>query len=180
MLHSLFGDIRNEPLPPVVERATILGYGGLMPFALLMFVLWFSPAMMAPALTGRLLNWGMIYSAVILSFMGGIHWGIAVLLDRMGDEENPVMERLTGAVIPALIAWIAVIPDNLLPTGSIAPVLRFVLMLFAFLYLLVADRESVRLGLLPEWYGRLREKITFFLTMIMMLIIVRLFQLYGI
>ena len=179
MFNSLFSDIRDEAMTPVEARTTLLGYGGLIPFFTLLILLWLPSSLIGSTTLVRALNWGMMYSAISLSFMGGIHWGIALMMEREERPLGPVLERFSGSVMPALIGWIALVPDQLLAGSSISGVWRFGLMLFAFLYLLVADRQSVRYGLLPEWYGRLREKLTFFLSMTLLLIIIRLYQLYG-
>ncbi|GEM_PF-398899 len=179
MLNSLFGDIRNTPLPPIERQATILAYSGLAPFFALFLVVWLTPSLFSLETGTQILYWGLMYSAILLSFMGGIHWGIALMLTKGNTEITPILERFSGSLLPAIIGWIAIIPGSLLGTISIPPFWRFALMFFAFLYLLIADQRSVRNGLLPQWYGRLREKITFFLVMLLLLIMVRLFQVYG-
>jgi hypothetical protein len=81
-----------------------LGYGGLVPFVGLTLALWFLPvpqqAMAATVL--------LAYSASILSFIGAIHWGLA-----MRDTSGPRTAMLLWGVVPSLMAWIAL----LLPTG---------------------------------------------------------------
>jgi uncharacterized protein DUF3429 len=178
MLNSLFGDIRNDPLPPIERQATILAYSGLVPFFALFIVVWLTPGLIDIGPGTQIIYWGMMYGAILLSFMGGIHWGIALMQTRENRDLTSILERFSGSLLPAIIGWIAIIPSYLLGPVIIPSFWRFALMLFAFIYLLIADQRSVRNGLLPKWYGRLREKITFFLAMILLLIIVRLFQLY--
>ncbi len=179
MLNSLFGDIRNTPLPPIERQATILAYSGLAPFFALFLVVWLTPSLIDIEPGTQFLYWGLMYGAILLSFMGGIHWGIALMMTKDHGEVSPILERFSGSLLPAIIGWIAIIPGALLGTVSIPPFWRFAMMLFAFLYLLIADQRSVRNRVLPQWYGRLREKITFFLIMLLLLIMVRLFQVYG-
>jgi Protein of unknown function (DUF3429) len=63
--------------------ATRLGYAGLVPFVLLAALLWIVQADLRPWLTIALTS----YTALIATFLGGIHWGIT----------------------PSLIAWLGLI-----------------------------------------------------------------------
>ena len=84
--------------------ARVLGLAGLLPFvagaaalALLQapgLRLWAGTALIA-------------YGALIASFLGGIHWGLAM------QGTPPVNTRLAWGVVPSLLAWVAV----LLPVG---------------------------------------------------------------
>ena len=179
MLHSLFSDIRDEPLPPIVERVTFLGYAGLLPFMGAMAVMWMSPAIFDGGFSYRMTQWTLVYGAIVLSFMGGIHWGVALMLAQLEAREQTILDRLTGSVVPAILAWMAVIPDFIYGNFAVATVWRFGLLLAAFVYLLEADNRSVFLGVLPAWYGPLRQKLTFFLAMILLLIMVRQVQMTG-
>jgi len=77
-----------------------LGYAGLLPFvggALLLWLVW--PEVhpdVALALSA--------YAAVIISFLGGVHWGLAM---RMPGPLNTGM--LVWGVVPSLVAWVAVV-----------------------------------------------------------------------
>ncbi|MBR71436.1 MAG: hypothetical protein CMM30_00645 [Rhodospirillaceae bacterium] len=42
------------------------------------------------------------YGAVILSFLGGIHWGIPILRERSSHQKH-----LYWGVVPSLIGWLA-------------------------------------------------------------------------
>ena len=82
--------------------ARVLGYAGLIPFvagALATWALGDEPrAAAAFALAG--------YGAVIVSFLGGIHWGLGFL---RGDAV-----RFVWGVVPSLVAW----PALLLPPAA--------------------------------------------------------------
>ena len=77
-----------------------LGYAGLLPFAGLVALLWIVKADLLPfvavALTG--------YAAVIVSFLGGIHWGIGFLR----APRAPRFHFVWG-VVPSLLAWLALL-----------------------------------------------------------------------
>lgn len=83
--------------------AQALGYGGLTPFIGLACATGFWPlhqAMAATALLG--------YSATIASFLGAIHWGLA-----MRDPKGPSTGLLVWGVVPSLVAWMALmLPAN--------------------------------------------------------------------
>lgn len=77
-----------------------LGYAGLLPFVLL--ALWLCTArvdqqgLAATALTA--------YGAVIASFLGGVHWGLAAQV----PPEHARLHYVWG-VTPSLLAWVALL-----------------------------------------------------------------------
>lgn len=158
----------------VVQRATLLGYLGLLPFLFTALVLWTSPWIVLPQSAGMIMQWEMYYAAIILSFMGGVRWGLAMMEPHIHAREHFTLQRLTGSVAPALIAWMALIPSAFIPLGDPSYAVRHTLILAAFLYLLVSDLQAVRDGAAPRWYGPLRRKLTFFLSLMLVLIILRL------
>ncbi len=76
-----------------------LGHAGLLPFVAGALLLWLvqgeAHVYAAMALTA--------YAALIVSFLGGIHWGLA-----MRQPEAP-MATLAWGVVPSLVAWPAVL-----------------------------------------------------------------------
>lgn len=82
--------------------AAFLGYAGLVPFAgLATGVMSGSTGWSTQVATALL-----AYGASILSFMGAIHWGLAM---RGGADvpEGTSNTRLLWGVTPSLIAWVA-------------------------------------------------------------------------
>ena len=77
-----------------------LGYAGLIPFVGLVLAVWFSDASDRVRSAAALLA----YSATILSFLGAIHWGLA-----MRDASDPPVARLAWGVVPSLVAWLALL-----------------------------------------------------------------------
>ena len=85
------------PLSPWAAR---LGAAGLLPFVALAGVAWWAPAAYrAPAAFALL-----AYGATIASFLGAIHWGLA-----MRGPLAPRPGPLVWGVFPSLVAWLALL-----------------------------------------------------------------------
>ncbi len=80
------------------------------------------------------------YAAIIISFLGGIRWGLAVVRD--GQDANYVI-----SVLPSLVAWACLAAPE--PW-------RLALLALVALALGPIDLGLVRQGLAPPWFGRLR------------------------
>ena len=85
-------------LPPWMAA---LGYAGLIPFAACAALLLAAPEAGLRSLCERAL---LGYGAVILSFLGGVHWGLAL---RGDPGRGPRM--LAIGVIPSLVGWAALL-----------------------------------------------------------------------
>lgn len=131
--------------PPFLAR--LLGYCGLLPFVSGALCVWLAPQAMQQLIMTALLN----YTAIILAFMGAIHWGLAMAVGTDGREDAPL--QLGLSVIPALVGWTAV--SFGLPATLALPVL-----LLAFVGLYLADLRAIALGLAPPWYRALRRPLT--------------------
>lgn len=129
--------------PNDTALARTLGYAGLIPFVLLAALLWLVRAELhawvAIALAG--------YAALIASFMGGVHWGIAWLAAHHAASHNAAphhaqRRHLLWGVVPSLLAW----PGLLMPPFAGLAWLGFVLVLC---YL--ADRTLYAHAGLQHW-----------------------------
>jgi hypothetical protein len=121
-----------------------LGYGGLLPFVALAAATWFDgthSSLWRDALVG--------YGAVILSFVGALHWGFAISLSDMTTHQRA--RSFVWGVMPSLLGWVA-----LLMTPSYAVMLLVV----GFLIHFWQDRRLVLLVSLPDWYLPLRLRLT--------------------
>ena len=167
-------DEKQAGISPLEQRATWLAYAGLIPFFATAFLMWLSPSVVSAAVVSVIVPWSMYYAAIILSFMGGVRWGLA-MLDKKDVSDYTTIGQLTNSVIPALVAWMALIPGSLLPFGGPSILMRFILIFAAFIYLMEVDVRSARDGFAPRWYGPMRRKVTFFLAMAMILIMIRMF-----
>jgi hypothetical protein len=75
-----------------------LGHAGLVPFVSGAVLVWLVRPEAHPYVTLAL----SAYAAVIISFLGGIHWGLAM------RHAEPPLDLLTWGVVPSVVAWLAV------------------------------------------------------------------------
>jgi Protein of unknown function (DUF3429) len=128
-------------IPPIVGW---LGYGGLLPFVVLAAGVWVDASH-----SGLLLDALLSYGAVILSFVGALHWGFAMSQSNM--TMNQRTHSFVWSVVPCLLAWVA-----LLMTLKYA----VVLLVLGFLIHFWQDWRLVQRVNLPAWYLPLRLKLT--------------------
>ncbi len=130
---------RDAAMP---RPAAVLGAAGLVPFvACALQVATGLP--LPPRFTGPALYALTIYGAVVLSFLGGIQWGLAV----GSADRSDAVRRYSLAVVPSFIAWAGVWIGG--RTGLITLAAGIALWCLYELW-------STGLGEAPPWYGRLR------------------------
>ena len=130
-----------------------LGYGGLLPFIALMAASFLDTSRSGVWQQG-LLNYG----AVILAFVGALHWGFAMGSLPMDDSARGV--SFAWSVAPALLAWLALLLDPFAGSALLAAG-------FAAHY--VQDRRLARHAALPSWYLPLRLRLTAVATLCLLL-----------
>jgi len=123
--------LRSSPRP-----ALLLGAAGLVPFAA-------APALMlsSGAFSPELLHAQLAYGACILSFLGGVRWGLTL---PEGAPQPPDWRNLGQAVAPSLVAWAGLLTPP--AAGS----------LFVMAGLGVAAYWDVTLYGYPGWFKALR------------------------
>ena len=121
-----------------------LGYGGLLPFVGLSILTVADPHR-APAWSDALVGYG----AVILSFVGALHWGFAMSAARLDTTQR--RQAFVWSVVPALMAW----PATVL-AGSAASLI----LVLGFALHLAQDRRLAGPAELPTWYLPLRWRLT--------------------
>ena len=89
------------------------------------------------------------YGAVIISFLGAVHWGLEYA-EKTRDRERTRFRYGLGVLAPA-VAW----PTLLLPV-DFALTAQFA----AFVALYWADTTAARRGWAPAWYGTYRFVLT--------------------
>lgn len=121
-----------------------LGYGGLVPFVALA-LLGILDANHGELWQKMLLSYG----AVILSFVGALHWAFAMV--HPATQGQPAGGIYALSVVPSLVAWVALL---------VAPALGTTLLLGGLLAHYRQDLRLARVLALPGWYLPLRLQLT--------------------
>lgn len=122
----------------------LLGYLGLIPFIVPTLFLFYD--------THHFAMWNhflLTYGAVILSFVGALHWSFAMSL-----HDLPVYKQrwsFVWSVMPSLAAWIAL---------SVPKVYGLTLMAVFFVFSLIRDEQLSKQVELAAWYMPLRRNLT--------------------
>ncbi|MBA4047750.1 MAG: DUF3429 domain-containing protein [Sphingomonas sp.] len=136
-------------MPPL---ARLLGYAGLLPHIAVVLVLLERNS----ELRFSALALGYAYAVIILSFLGGMWWGLAA-------RASPVPGQAPGwiwiaAVTPSLIALGSAVPWA---TGDAWPGPSLIMVGAALLVSPVVDWRLAHGGLVPDWWLRLRIPLSF-------------------
>jgi hypothetical protein len=126
------------------------GLAGLLPFIAGSLGGWVLPEAAAAWASGALVGYG----AVILTFVGAIHWGLALGLVHARDTDAGAPSILFGyawSVVPALLGWAAL----LLPRSG-----GLLLLIVGFGLQLFIDARLAAVHRLPAWYLGLRLLLT--------------------
>jgi hypothetical protein len=130
-------------LPPL---AILLGVAGLLPFV--------AGSLGAVSPDSELARLSLLavsgYGAVILSFLGGVHWGLA-LSAGTSQTQRVQRARFGLGVVPALIGW-----AGLLVTFIGLPKTGLLVLVAGFIALTIGEARATRVGLLPAGYMGLR------------------------
>jgi hypothetical protein len=102
-----------------------------------------------PATAARMMNGLIAYAAVMLGFSGGVHWG----LELQSRQQDSFIERarLSLAVAPALVGWVAL----LLPLVA-ASWVSLIVLIAAYIGMVLVEHQAARRDLLPPRYLWLR------------------------
>ena len=135
----------SSTIPPATPPTVAwLGYGGLLPFIAL--------ALAALAGLAPHVAWGgalRAYAAVILGFVGALHWGFAMALAGLSPAQRQA--AFIWSVVPSLLGWLALLAP---------PVAGVALLVPGFLAHYAQDLRLARRAPLPAWYLPLRLRLT--------------------
>ena len=138
---TLFSDDPIGSDQNIPKAALILGLAGVLPFIVFgLLAITVGGGIVTPKLADTLL---IGYGAIILSFMAGVRWGLALTAHREDDQAL----QLTVSVVPSLIAWAACF----MPFAYGLPLLAF-----THAALAVWDIRAMHNGRGPVWYAKLR------------------------
>ena len=140
--------------------AWVLAVAGVIPFVIATAALFAKEShIRVPAIAALV-----TYAAVIVSFLGGIEWGLA-LRDEAGTERTRAM-ALGFSAVPSMAAWAVLwLPS---PTWQVGAALGI------FIGVWAADQWMASRGLLPAWFVDLRTAVT---ALVSVVLAVALFQL---
>ena len=131
--------------------AVILGLLGLLPFlGCTVGIIAFPSEVPVPNLVQAMIAYG----AVILAFLGGVHWGLALDPRPLITPPGQVAldnRRLTLGVVPSLIGWAAL----LVPLVA-SPMIAIVLLILGFVGTTLVEEGARRRGAMPAGYMGLR------------------------
>lgn len=124
-----------------ITLANILTYSGTLPLiaAALLTQL--------PAATASAWIIATAYSAIIISFLCGIHWAIYLFF----SEKCPRNLLITSNFV-ALLAWFSLLVAH--------QPMALILQMLCFIYLLALDLKLRDAGILPQWFYSLRRNAT--------------------
>lgn len=122
----------------------LLGFASLIPFALLTLACW----LVHPDWLGAFIKGQLAYAVVVLSFLGGIHWGAAMALVDLNVERT--RKAFAWSVTPALIAWFATMLSGY----------GFAVLAAGFIAAYQVDKRLFAWYRLPGWVIQLRLYLT--------------------
>jgi len=133
VIKSKLDVLDNIPL-----SALCLGTAGLIPFwGLAILIIISDPPMKNFAIQAKI-----TYGALILSFLGGIHWGVAAI-----NPKNVNWLSLSWGVTPTLVAWVALF---------LQPSTGLIILLISFSAAAIIDYRVFDSNGDNAWFGKLR------------------------
>ena len=97
----------------------------------------------AHTILDQALSFQVTYGAVMLSFLGALHWGMEFA--EMGGQKG--YARLLLGASPLIVAW---------PTLAMEPMTALIVQWIGFTSLWYADLKVTGLGWTPKWYSQYR------------------------
>lgn len=124
-----------------IKLATILTYSGTIPLILSVIILLFPLIELNGAIIAR------TYSAIIISFLCGIHWATYLFY-----AEKTLPNLLITSNVTAITAWASLLlgSDSLALSSQV----------LCFMFLMFLDFRLYRKGILPHWFFLLRKNAT--------------------
>ncbi len=150
---SLLGPERT--IPP---SALYLGLAGVLPFWLAALLFW---SHADPVGTSTAAALAIAYGAVILAFLGGVRWGLAIAT----PGRAPAAATLVLSVLPALAGFAAMFTP---------PLFALAVLVSGFLLQALWDVIAADHGRLPQWFAMLRMILTALVVPALLLLIAKL------
>lgn len=90
------------------------------------------------------------YAALVLSFAGGVHWGLALLPGAL----RPTL-RFCAGVLPLIAAWVGLVLAQLL-APSVAPSVALAVLIIGYLATVLTEHRAAARLMLPWGYVWMR------------------------
>ncbi|MCU6435151.1 DUF3429 domain-containing protein [Undibacterium sp. Jales W-56] len=129
---------------PNKQLVNKLGFSGLIPFVLLSLACW----IVHPDWLGYFIKAQLSYGIIILSFLGGLHWGVALMSHDRDTADT--RKALLWGVIPTMIAWCSMV--NM--------AIGFLVQMIGFAVAYQVDKRLYLSYELPDWFIILRRRLT--------------------
>ena len=152
-------DEKEQKIPSAAQG---FGYVGLVPLIAGAIAVWTSEVSEVGVVAEAML----FYSATVLSFLGGVRWGMALNNPRSARMAS----SLTIGIFPPLVAWVMLLID--LQWGLLGTAVAFGLMY-------ASDLFAAKEGTAPAWYPTLRMPLTIAADVALLLIFARVMMLNG-
>lgn len=134
----------DKATAPDRALAIRLGFAGAVPF--LVLSVWLAAIPADHVWRGTTIALLTSYAALVLSFLGGTRWALAVA----GGYEQ-ARRDIAISVVPALFGWTVLF---------LPPHIAMVLLAVAFAAHGAWDAFSGQAGVVPDWFARLRAQLT--------------------
>ena len=144
-------NIKTKQDKAAENLAKILGFSGLIPFVIAIVSLSFNVDKI------RVLEIIIVYGYTIITFLGGIYWGVGLNI-KIGAKKYFFISTL-----PTIFVLISL----LFPLSLVSKIIYLICILNFFLYLEFSFLQTLKL---PKWFLFLRIKLNIFLTLLLIMI----------
>ena len=144
-------NIKTKQDKAAENLAKILGFSGLIPFVIAIVSFSFNVDKI------RVLEIIIVYGYTIITFLGGIYWGVGLNI-KIGAKKYFFISTL-----PTIFVLISL----LFPLSLISKIIYLICILNFFLYLEFSFLQTLKL---PKWFLFLRIKLNIFLTLLLIMI----------
>ena len=144
-------NIKTKQDKAAENLAKILGFSGLIPFVIAIVSFSFNVDKI------RVLEIIIVYAYTIITFLGGIYWGVGLNI-KIGAKKYFFISTL-----PTIFVLISL----LFPLSLVSKIIYLICILNFFLYLEFSFLQTLKL---PKWFLFLRIKLNIFLTLLLIMI----------
>ena len=155
LLESFYKSIKNTK---VNATCNLLGYAGVFPLLLLVILIWILDKRYYPFLIDSIFS----YISIILTFIGAVYWSFAFFL----NNEQKAKLCYLFSVFPGILAWLTFIfVSNFF--------LKTILFIIYFLSIYQIEKKVFKTIKIPINYIKLRFKLTFLVTILLIFLILK-------